>query len=109
VIKQRVRNVMWMGSALVALPLAVLLTGGCGGLIYSVGDSGAESKFREAKKLGAEQHAPYEYYTAQEHLKKAAEEAAQGDYGDAISFANIAEDNAKQAIKIARKARAGAQ
>ena len=43
----------------------------------------ASSKVAQAKELGAEKLAPYEYYYANEHLTKGDVEAAEGDYSDA--------------------------
>lgn len=101
---QRVMNV-----ATAAMVAAVaLLSAGCGGAIYAVQASGAASKLEEAKALGAEKYAPYEYYYAREHLMKASEEAAQADYGDAVELAEIAEESADKAIKLTRDSKRGA-
>ena len=76
--------------------------------MYLVQASSATSRVEEAKELGAEELAPYEYTMAVEHLKKAREEAANADYGDAISFAEISEEHADKAIRLSRDAHRGA-
>lgn len=95
-----------LGITLVAA-LSLGLTG-CGGSIYAYKATGASSKIETAKALGAEQYAPYEYYYAEAHLEKAAEEAATADYGDAIDFADVAAEYAEKAIMLSRDAHEGA-
>jgi hypothetical protein len=80
---------------------------GCGGSIYAITASSASSKLETAEALGAERYAPYEYWTAKEHLVKAQEEAATADYGDAINFASTAEEFAEKAITLAKQAHEG--
>lgn len=92
----------------VALFAASTLLAGCGGALYATHASSAASKVEEAKHLGAETLAPYEYYFAKEHLEKAKSEAAEGDYSDAMSLAEIAEEHADKAIKLSREAHRGA-
>lgn len=46
----------------------------------------------QAEQSGAPEHAPYEYWTAHEYLEKAAEEANEGNYQDAIRFAERARE-----------------
>jgi hypothetical protein len=81
---------------------------GCGGTLYAIQAVAASSKFEEAKAVGAEKLAPYEYYLADEQLKKASEEASQANYGDAVDLADEAEKNADKAVKLARDAHKGA-
>jgi hypothetical protein len=81
---------------------------GCGGTLYAVSSLGASSKLEQAQALGAERYAPYEYTFAQEHLRKAAEEAAMADYGDAIKLSDTAEEYAEKAIKLTKQAVEGA-
>ncbi|KYF57712.1 hypothetical protein BE04_23900 [Sorangium cellulosum] len=90
------------------LVLAAALTSGCGGAIYAFTANSASSKLETAEALGAAKYAPYEYYTAREHLWKAREEAAAADYGDAIDFADVAEEYAEKAITLAKQAHEGA-
>ncbi|PIE05519.1 MAG: hypothetical protein CSA75_04325 [Sorangium cellulosum] len=87
---------------------ALFTMSGCGGVLYAAQAGGAAAKLEEAKQVGAEQSAPYEYYYAQAHMKKASEEASQGDYGDAAELAEIAEEYADKAIRLAREAHRGA-
>ncbi len=103
-IKQRVRN----AARAVAVACALFATGGCGGVLYAAQAGGAAAKLEQAKEVGAEERAPYEYYVAQEHMTKAQEEASQGDYGDASDLAEIAEEYADKAIRLAREAHRGA-
>jgi hypothetical protein len=77
---------------------------GCGGVIYSFKATSAASSLETAEALGAERYAPYEYWYAYEHLWKAMEEAATADYGDAIDFADTADDYAEKAIKLSKDA-----
>ncbi|MBI4700979.1 MAG: DUF4398 domain-containing protein [Deltaproteobacteria bacterium] len=85
-----------------------LATGGCIGTLYAVKASSASSKIETARTLGAEHYAPFEYYYAKEHLDKASEEAAAAQYGEAINFAEIAQDYADKAIALSRAAHQGA-
>jgi len=87
---------------------AVILLTGCGGTLYAVQASSANGKLEEAKEVGAEKYAPYEYYFAREHMTKAAEEAAHANYGDAIDLAESAEEAADKAIKLSKEAHRGA-
>ena len=97
-------------SAAFALALSLLATAGtgCGNALYAVQANSAAGKLEEARKLGAERSAPYEYFSAQEHLKKAQTEAAEADYSDAIDLAEASEEYATKAIRVARQARSGA-
>ena len=81
---------------------------GCGGVLYTVSSFGAESKPETAEALGAERYAPYEYWYAHEHLLKAKEEAASADYGDAIDYADTAQEYADKAINLSKQAHEGA-
>ncbi len=94
-------------GATLAVALLPCVTG-CGGVLYSVSVFGAESKLEAAEALGAERYAPYEYWYAREHLGKAKEEAALADYGDAIDFADIAQEYAEKAANLAKQAHEGA-
>jgi Domain of unknown function (DUF4398) len=97
-----------MGLAAVVLFAASMMPSGCGGALYAIQVNGAASKVAQAKELGAEKLAPYEYYYASEHLTKAMSEAAEGDYSDANEFAGIAEEYADKAIKLSKEAHRGA-
>ena len=91
----------WLTLALVlATPPLV----GCGNTLYSVQANSASSKLEEARELGAEQYAPYEYFYAKEHLQKAQTEAAEADYSDAVDLAEASEQYADKAIRLTREA-----
>ncbi len=95
----------WASSLLLACGLAC---GGCGNALYAVQANSASGKLEEARELGAEQYAPYEYYYAKEHLQKAQSEAAEADYSDAVDLAATSEEYADKAIRLAREAHRGA-
>jgi hypothetical protein len=88
--------------------LVALCCGGCGNAIYALQANSAQSKLEEARELGAEQYAPYEYYFAKEHLDKAASEASEADYSDATNLAETSEEYSDKAIRLAREAHRGA-
>ena len=94
------------------LALALAVTGlssvGCGNVLYTAQANSAASKLEEARELGAEQYAPYEYFYAKEHLQKAQSEAAEADYSDAVDLADASEQYADKAIRLAREAHRGA-
>ena len=92
------------GSTLVLVGLALTIVG-CGNMIYAVNANAAANKLEEARELGAEKLAPYEYYYAKEHLLKARQEAAEADYGDAAELAAVSEEYSLEAIRVARTAR----
>jgi len=95
----------WLTLALVlGAPLLV----GCGNTLYAVQANSASSKLEEARELGAEQYAPYEYFYAKEHLQKAQTEAAEADYSDAVDLAEASEQYAEKAIRLTREAHRGA-
>ena len=71
--------------------VSALAVSGCGNAMYAVSATTASSKLAEARELGAEQYAPYEYTMAREHLDKARTEAAEADYGDATELSDLAE------------------
>jgi hypothetical protein len=81
---------------------------GCGNAIYAVQVNNASAKLEEARELGAEQYAAYEYWYAVEHIEKAESEASEADYGDAIDLAIVGEEYADKAIQLARSAHRGA-
>jgi hypothetical protein len=85
-----------------------LFASGCGNTLYAIQANSASNKIEQAKKLGAEKLATYEYYVAVAHMEKAQEEAADADYSDATDFAEVAEEYADKAIRLAADAhRAG--
>jgi hypothetical protein len=78
---------------------------GCGGIHYAIAINAAASRVEEAKALGADQLAPYEYYFATEHLQQAQIEAAEASYSDAANLAEEAEEHANTAIQLSQKAK----
>jgi hypothetical protein len=78
---------------------------GCGGVQYAIAVNAAASRVEEAKAVGAEQFAPYEYYYAKEHLEQAQIEASEASYSDAANLAQEAEEYANKAIELAQTAR----
>lgn len=78
---------------------------GCGGVHYAILVNAASSRVEEAKAIGAEQLAPYEYYFAKEHLEQAQIEASEASYSDAAHLAQEAEEYANKAIELAETAR----
>jgi hypothetical protein len=84
---------------------AVGALSGCGGMYYAVEMGSASSRVEEARVLGAETSAPYEYYYAREHLIQAEVEAAEASYSDAANYAETAEQYAAKAVDVARAAR----
>src|SRR5689334_13959874 len=92
---------------LLALTAIAAIAGcaGCGGVRYAVAVNAASARVEEAKAVGAEQLAPYEYYFAKEHLEQAEVEAAEASYSDAANLADEAETYANKAIELAQSAR----
>jgi hypothetical protein len=86
--------------------LALLAIGlpACGGVYYLATVNGAASKLEEARVLGADTLAPYEYYYAKEHLEQAQFEAAEASYSDAAHYAQTAEEYAEKAVELAQAA-----
>jgi len=89
--------------------LAVLCAGvlaglpGCGNAVYAIQATTASRNLEQAREVGAETLAPYEFFYAEEHLKKAQAEAAEADYGDARILAHESNEYSKRAIRIARE------
>jgi len=88
-----------------ALGLALASLTGCGGTLYAINASSANSRLEEAKELGADQLAPYEYYYAKAHLEQAQIDAQEASYSDAINYAESAEEYADKAINLSKAAR----
>lgn len=88
--------------AILALLCAAPLVSGCGGVHYLIQVNAAASRVEEAKALGADTSAPYEYWYAKEHLDQAQVEASAGHYSDAAAYAETSEEYATKAVEIAR-------
>ncbi|HEY6724339.1 MAG TPA: DUF4398 domain-containing protein [Polyangiaceae bacterium] len=93
---------------LVAAGIALSTLVGCGNVMYAVAANRASAKLEEARHAGAEEDAPYEYWYAKLHLEKASSEASEADYSDAIHLAEVAEEHAAKAIRLAQEAKRGA-
>lgn len=78
---------------------------GCGSVYYTVSVNQASSKLEQARLMGAETKAPFEYTFAKEHLRQAQVEAAEASYSDAASYAETAELYAQKAIDQVQSAK----
>jgi hypothetical protein len=90
---------------LLPLTLLGLLNSGCGNTLYLVQVNRAESSFEEAQALGAEELAPYQYYSAKARLEEARRQAAQAEYGPASDLADEAYDYSVKAINASKAQR----
>lgn len=89
------------------LALVLALLPACGPSLYTIQSLPASSAVHQAEQAGAAEHSPYEYWTAREYLEKAAEEANEGNYQDAIRFAERAREMGERAQRqTAERARA---
>lgn len=82
--------------------LTALLFSGCGPTIYTSNVLSASRSVEAARHVDAATHAPYEYYYAEEHLKKAREEASESNYEAAIEYARVAKEYSEKARDRAR-------
>jgi hypothetical protein len=90
------RGLLFAVLLLIATPAVT----GCGGIYYTISVNAAQSRLEQARQMGAEQQAPYEYYFAREHLRQAQVEATEASYSDAASYAETAELYAQKAIDV---------
>lgn len=95
------------GSLWAAVLCVAPILGGCGSVYYNVSVNAAQARLEQARELGAEKVAPYEYYYAREHLRQAQVEAAEASYSDAAEYAETAERYAQKAIDAAQASRKG--
>lgn len=93
------------GLLVVAVAAAAL--SGCGSVYYAININAAEARLEQARELGAEKQAPYEYYYAREHLREARMHASEASYGDAANLAETAESYAQKAIDKIGSAKRG--
>jgi hypothetical protein len=96
-----------MRTRLIAMCLVLAgasTTTACGGVYYAATVNAASARVEEAREVGAEQLAPYEFYYAQAHLEQAQVEASEGSYGDAVTFAEAADEFANKAIDLSHEA-----
>jgi hypothetical protein len=74
-----------------------LSASGCGNALYAMRAGRVSSELQLAEQAGAAESAPYEYFFAAEHLRKARSEAAESDFGDALSLLAAAEESTRLA------------
>jgi hypothetical protein len=84
--------------SVLAMVGATLGVSGCGGVYYTVSINAAQGRLEQARQMGAETQAPYEYYFAREHIRQAQVEASEASYSDAAGYAETAELYAQKAI-----------
>jgi hypothetical protein len=87
------------GAALAGL----LVSSSCGNTLYATRVTQASQELARAEQLDAARRAPYDYYYALEHLKKARSEAGEADYSDAVALAEKAYQHANRAVQIAQR------
>ncbi len=97
----------WRLVGTLVFVLGAFALSGCGGVYYAVSVNAAQARLEQAKQMGAETQAPFEYYYAKEHLHQAQVEAADADYSDAAAYAETAELYAQKAIDQMTAARRG--
>jgi hypothetical protein len=86
------------GLSFVVFAVLAASVGGCGGVYYTVSVNAASARLEQARQMGAESKAPFDYYFAREHLRQAQVEASEASYSDAASYAETAELYAQRAI-----------
>ncbi|MBX3187668.1 MAG: DUF4398 domain-containing protein [Labilithrix sp.] len=96
-----------MRACFVAILCAIPAMSGCGGIYYTVSMNAAQARLEQARQMGAEQQAPFEYYYAKEHLRQAQVEASEASYSDAAAYADTAELYAQKAIDVLQQAKKG--
>lgn len=98
-----------MRGALFAFFVGIVLPfTGCASIAYVASINAASTRLEQARAMGAETKAPFEYTYAREHLRQAQVEAAEASYGDAVTFADTAESFAQKAIDRIESERATA-
>ena len=78
----------------------------CGGTHYAMTARSTASRLEEARELGADRAAPYEYYYAQAHLEQAAIQAREASYSSAAELVDMAGTYAEKAIELTLGSRA---
>ena len=101
---RRPKSLVW-SPAVVGL---IALLGACGPTHFSIHSVSASRHVEQARHMGAETLAPYEFRMAVSHLDKAREEAGKAEYHDAVKLARIANEQAQKAVVVARE-RKGSQ
>ena len=70
---------------------------GCGGIISTVFIIKGTVEVAGARAANAENHAAYEYFSAEAYLKKARESHSYADFEHSLRFARLASERAKEA------------
>lgn len=89
------------GFALFLL-ITVFLATGCGPIMSTSRISAAKDEIQKADAVNAAEKAPYEYYTAQEYLRKADELWGYSQFGYSADYAQKAIEMAKAATEKAQ-------
>ena len=87
--------------ALVAMITLVLMSG-CGPIMSTSNIENAKDAMEKADAVNAAERAPYEYYMAQEYLRKADELWGYSQFGYSADYAQKAFDMAKAATEKAQ-------
>lgn len=98
-----------MRSVLLAEWVCVgIMQAGCSGAYPTASVDAAQARLDQARQMGAESAAPYEYYNAKEHLRQARLSAFEARYRDAATYAETAETYAERAIALVEATKQGA-
>jgi len=96
---------MKSSTKILILLTCVALAAGCGKFLGHAGTAEkltiAQESLAKAKAAGAETKAPADYYLAEEYLKKAEHEVAEGDRPFAKELAEKSEQHSKAALQKA--------
>jgi hypothetical protein len=89
-----------VASCWLVLPVAAVLciATGCGPLTYTLDATRAERLVAQARADNASYYAPYELSYAEAYLAKAHEEAAEGEYEDALNALTVATAYGRRAL-----------
>jgi len=96
-------HLLVMSAVVAGCVVAGCVAVGCGPTIYTINIMPAARAVEQAREAQAPEHAPYEYYYAEAHLRAARQESAEASYEDAIRYAGVAEEFGTKALDIARR------
>ena len=82
--------------------ITVVLMSGCGPIMSTRNIEDAKDAMKKADAVNAAERAPYEYYMAQEYLRKADELWGYSQFGYSAEYAQKAFDMAKAATEKAQ-------
>lgn len=85
--------------SLILLACACALLAACGPTQSTIVINEAEVAVERARLSGAEERAPYEYFSATEYLHKAKEEWGYSDFEAALDYASLSKQFAEEAKK----------